>query len=798
MKLIQGYIENFGKISKKEISFKGGLNCFKEDNGSGKTTMAAFIKAMLYGMSDTKKTSLDENDRKHYLPWQGGSCGGSLTFESGGKIYRIERTFAQKASDDTLTVYDTATGRPTNVFSDGVGETLFGINADGFERTVFLSERALSPKSDNRSISAKLSDLVGCDGDIGGMDDAMKILEQRRKFYHKKGGSGELADVKAQIDEITRKLDGLGEVEQAIESARKKISALAAEIEAARSDEKVMMGQREEASIRAAENNYAKQFNDMKQSLELTMKKRSAILEMFGTDIPSFTDIDEARYKMTEAERLMDDVEGNRQAEEFAKLASKFDGKIDRAAIDNARAAVARVKARRAKENDPKVIRARKIFKGRIPTVEEIDRIEKLAQTKVKSLTVGAIVGYLLSLAIIVCGIIFMPVVSIFGAIGIVTTAIASAMVTGKKRSSIAKEIADFFQSVSGATVDGSDEIMARLNDMRSLVGVIDTTAAEDTACDDILRETVALFPDTRCIDDLDGCEKIIAEYEKYAELAVAERYIMGDRAARAERAQNLRREAMDFVARFHTRTTSPFSELRDGLTEYNRLTSEIVAKRDEIERLQNLYTVGEGNQQKARADVEMIDRKRRDNDEKIASLSRESALTERMYHSYVEELEMRDELSMRRAELMEILAQHQDNYDTILLTKKYITIAKDNMTVRYLGKTKAGFTHYAELIGEAMGDSFEMDTDFGITKQDCGATRMPEAYSKGTRDLFNLATRLGLIDALYEKEKPFLILDDPFTAFDDKKTDRALKLLRELAKDRQIIYFTCSKSRTV
>ena len=104
----------------------------------------------------------------------------------------------------------------------------------------------------------------------------------------------------------------------------------------------------------------------------------------------------------------------------------------------------------------------------------------------------------------------------------------------------------------------------------------------------------------------------------------------------------------------------------------------------------------------------------------------------------------------------------------------------------------------YAELIGEAMGDSFEMDTDFGITKQDCGATRMPEAYSKGTRDLFNLATRLGLIDALYEKEKPFLILDDPFTAFDDKKTDRALKLLRELAKDRQIIYFTCSKSRTV
>ena len=53
-------------------------------------------------------------------------------------------------------------------------------------------------------------------------------------------------------------------------------------------------------------------------------------------------------------------------------------------------------------------------------------------------------------------------------------------------------------------------------------------------------------------------------------------------------------------------------------------------------------------------------------------------------------------------------------------------------------------------------------------------------------------------MDSLYEKEKPFIILDDPFTAFDDKKTDAALNLLKEFSKDRQVIYFTCSESRSV
>jgi len=85
MLLIECYIDNFGKLSGERISFRSGLNTILRENGWGKSTLLAFIKAMLYGLEDTRKQSLEENDRKRYLPWQGGGFGGSLSFSDGKK-----------------------------------------------------------------------------------------------------------------------------------------------------------------------------------------------------------------------------------------------------------------------------------------------------------------------------------------------------------------------------------------------------------------------------------------------------------------------------------------------------------------------------------------------------------------------------------------------------------------------------------------------------------------------------------------------------------------------------------------
>ena len=52
------------------------------------------------------------------------------------------------------------------------------------------------------------------------------------------------------------------------------------------------------------------------------------------------------------------------------------------------------------------------------------------------------------------------------------------------------------------------------------------------------------------------------------------------------------------------------------------------------------------------------------------------------------------------------------------------------------------------------------------------------------------------LVQAMYKDEKPFLIFDDPFVNLDDNNIQGGMRLLNEIAKDYQVIYFTCSESR--
>ena len=87
MKLISCHIENFGKLHNYKANFQEGYNVICEENGWGKSTFAAFIRAMFYGFEGERKRDLDENERRRYTPWQGGAFGGKLVFEIEGKKY---------------------------------------------------------------------------------------------------------------------------------------------------------------------------------------------------------------------------------------------------------------------------------------------------------------------------------------------------------------------------------------------------------------------------------------------------------------------------------------------------------------------------------------------------------------------------------------------------------------------------------------------------------------------------------------------------------------------------------------
>ena len=132
------YIEAFGILKSQLLRPDTGLSCYVLGNGRGKTTLTYFIKAMLFGLDDTRR-SLPDNERMRFIPWDRYRAGGHLTVECSGRLFRIERGFGRRAGDDTLTVYDVKTERRTDELGTVPGTALLGIDKDGFEKTLFIS-----------------------------------------------------------------------------------------------------------------------------------------------------------------------------------------------------------------------------------------------------------------------------------------------------------------------------------------------------------------------------------------------------------------------------------------------------------------------------------------------------------------------------------------------------------------------------------------------------------------------------------------------------------------------------------
>ena len=64
-------------------------------------------------------------------------------------------------------------------------------------------------------------------------------------------------------------------------------------------------------------------------------------------------------------------------------------------------------------------------------------------------------------------------------------------------------------------------------------------------------------------------------------------------------------------------------------------------------------------------------------------------------------------------------------------------------------------------------------------------------ALSCGTQDQLFFAMKLSLLNLLSPSKKLPLFLDDPFVNFDHDRRKKALELLKEISRERQIFLFT-------
>lgn len=136
-----------------------------------------------------------------------------------------------------------------------------------------------------------------------------------------------------------------------------------------------------------------------------------------------------------------------------------------------------------------------------------------------------------------------------------------------------------------------------------------------------------------------------------------------------------------------------------------------------------------------------------------------------------------------------------QEYEDSIIMAESALEEASREMQNRFAPIVGA---RAAELLsfmtdGRYAAISFDRGMSFKTRLSGDAVSRDSVFLSEGTADQMYLAVRLAICSLVLDGDEPCpIILDDALACFDDARAEQAMKLLTELAADRQIILFTC------
>lgn len=227
MRIESLHIDKFGKLRSFDLAFPEGLTIVRGDNESGKTTILAFLRAMLYGLNG-KSASIAQNDRRKYMPWGETSMGGSLRLTDGRSAWEIARVFGQTKKQDTLRVTDLASGEAVELpAGDEPGRVLLGVDEAVFADTLYVSARGSRPSGDGAALTDKIRNLVG----TGSEDvDLKSVLDRLRAAKNaiapRVKDKGQLAAVQREQDEVQRALLASAQEQQELARLRERVQAL--------------------------------------------------------------------------------------------------------------------------------------------------------------------------------------------------------------------------------------------------------------------------------------------------------------------------------------------------------------------------------------------------------------------------------------------------------------------------------------------------------------------------------------------------------------------------------------------
>jgi uncharacterized protein YhaN len=857
MKLLNCTIENYGKLKKQSFTFNSALTSFCQENGYGKTTLASFIEAMFYGL-ESARSGGKFYERTHYYPFEGGAYGGNLTFEMNGKIYKIERFFDEKSEKrDSLTVYEN--GSVYTGFGTEIGKSVFGIDKASFERTLFIAAGDVELSSTG-SINAKLNAFVeGGDDNLG---EAVALLEKTSKIYKKdRQGNDLITEQKNKISDLNEAIVNATNVQTALLAKYNNYEAHKAEMieleqrisEVQKSNVVVNNWEHYDALTEVCRNDVAKikaieekypfgiPTDTETQTVISSLAEEEKLKAVLAKK--SFTERDEAELTRLQAV-FVNGIPADTTLIEKEQEIQK---------ITDVNASIALAEKDKRTEGEEKLCRN---FLHGVPTDTELVKAQKnmdswrsaqkeladipptIAQTTTQTDSVGknnSVKKYAIlaiCCALILCvGIVLLFVLmaagialSAIGGTGLLVVgflylngksshsqpATVTVSVDNPVYKKLQKEVENLSNSIKAFLIpygycseNGLMYDFLKLNEDIKIYLALQQKEKEK-ACQltelksekkELEKNLANFFRSYGYTSEgyLNNLAKIRTEIKSFLDLRERKESAVADTKKIEQKIKNCLLPVADYCVRYNF--------------DYALIAHIIKGVEADGKRLQELKKQAEENAKKAQNFKEEKGLDKRpiegtiDLDElnkQLHTLQSTQSVMLREIEADESVVEHLDELQAELSQAEEQLSIYKKKYELLTITTRLLKEADTNLKNRYIQPVKDRFLHYAEPLERALGEKVTMSKDFEVRFEQNGKERSEKHLSSGQRSLCALCFRLALIDNMYIKEKPFLILDDPFIHLDKTHMERIKTVLCELAQGMQLLYFTCHESRNL
>ncbi len=147
--------------------------------------------------------------------------------------------------------------------------------------------------------------------------------------------------------------------------------------------------------------------------------------------------------------------------------------------------------------------------------------------------------------------------------------------------------------------------------------------------------------------------------------------------------------------------------------------------------------------------------------------------------------------LSSQIEEYKDRLIAFEEKYNIIEKTIEYLLKAKDNVASRYVSTINSEFSNILVKFN-IDAKRFVIDNQWEVKEQTNLGSKEFEYSSQGLQDIISFCQRISLINKIYKKERPFIILDDTFVNLDDNMMQCAKEVTKQLSKNYQILYICC------